>query len=231
MLEQRKVERQKKEQKLFKSFLHSKLYDDKDKQEDKPDSSLPTTNNSNIPEKSIPIEVNKSNPKVFLDIKIGDEEGSRRIEFELFHDKVPKTVENFKSFCKGYTTTDKKVLTYKGTKFHKVIKDFMMQGGDFENGNGTGGCSIYGKKFDDENFVYPHSQDFLLSMANSGPNSNGSQFFITFKPAPWLNGKHVVFGRVIQGGEHVKAFEAVETGDYDVPKKEIVIVDCGEVNN
>ena len=221
LLEQRKIEKQKKEQKLFKSFLHSKLYDDKEETKQKPLST---------PEKCIPKEINPSNPKVFLELKTEDETQSKRVEFELFQDKVPKTSENFRSLCKGFLSADNKTLSYKGVKFHRIIKEFMIQGGDFENGNGTGGYSIYGKKFDDENFIYPHSQELLLSMANAGPNSNGSQFFITFKETPWLDGKHVVFGRVIKGGEHIKQLENFACGENNVPIKDIVIVDCGEIN-
>ena len=105
----------------------------------------------------------------------------------------------------------------------------MMQGGDFENANGTGGCSIYGKKFDDENFYYKHSKSGLLSMANSGPNTNGSQFFITFKETPWLDGKHVVFGRVTNGMDVINEVEEITTSDQDKPTKEVKIVDCGQL--
>ncbi len=221
LLEQRKIEKHKKEQKLFKSFLSTKLYEDKNEIKS-------TVSNSNAPGKSIPLEINPNNPKVYFDLKVGDETELKRIEFELFKDQVPKTAENFRTFCKGYTTEENKVISYKSSMFHRIIKGFMMQGGDFENGNGTGGYSIYGKKFDDENFVYPHSQELLLSMANSGPNSNGSQFFITFKETPWLNGKHVVFGRVIKGHEHIKEIENVPCGENDVPTISVMIVDCGE---
>ena len=172
-----------------------------------------------------PKEINKENPKVFLDIKIGEQE-AKRVEIELYKDKVPKTCENFRCLCTGEKGEK---LHYKGSIFHRVIKNFMIQGGDFENANGTGGSSIYGKKFDDENFVYSLSREGLLAMANSGPNTNGSQFFITLKDTPWLNGKHVVFGQVIKGMEVVKEVEAVETDGQDKPKVTVVIENCGEI--
>ena len=174
-----------------------------------------------------PKEQNKENPVVFLDIKIGDNE-AKRVEIELYKDKVPKTCENFRCLCTG-EKGDK--LHYKGSIFHRVIKNFMIQGGDFENANGTGGSSIYGKKFDDENFTYSLSREGLLAMANSGPNTNGSQFFITLKDCPWLNEKHVVFGQVIKGMDVVKEVEKVETDGQDKPKVNVVIENCGEIKN
>ena len=172
-----------------------------------------------------PKEQNKENPVVFLDIKIGDKE-AKRVEIELYKDKVPKTAENFRCLCTGEKGEK---LHYKGSIFHRVIKNFMIQGGDFENANGTGGSSIYGKKFDDENFVYSLSREGLLAMANSGPNTNGSQFFITLKDCPWLNEKHVVFGQVLKGMDVVKEVEAVETDGQDKPKINVVIENCGEI--
>ena len=172
-----------------------------------------------------PTEQNPTNPVVFLDIKIGEKE-KQRVEIELFKDKVPKTCDNFRCLCTG-----EKKITYKGSIFHRVIRNFMVQGGDFENADGTGGKSIYGDQFEDENFYYAHSREGLVSMANSGKDTNGSQFFITLKDTAWLNGKHVVFGRVIKGMEVVREIEEVQTDDDDKPKVDVVIENCGEIKD
>ena len=177
-------------------------------------------------ESSLP-KYNPKNPKVFMDIKIGDNE-SEKIIFELFQDRTPLTADNFKCICTGEKSTEEQELNYKGNKFHRIIKNFMAQGGDITMGNGTGGHSIYGRNFDDEQVWLPHSEKGLLSMANAGPNTNGSQFFITFVETPHLNEKHTVFGRVISGWDVVKKMEEVETGESDVPKTDVLIESCGE---
>ena len=151
-----------------------------------------------------------------------------RVVFELFGD-VPKTSENFRGICTGDYGGRGMGLLYKDVKFHRVIKGFMMQGGDTTHGNGQGGQSIYGDRFDDEKLWYPHTHKGLLSMANSGPNTNGSQFFICFGAAPHLDRKHTVFGRVIHGWDICAKVEQLETGENDRPIRDVTIVACGEL--
>ena len=208
------IENQKKtnnlnEKKFSKNIFKQKLYDDKP---------------NNFKPNFIPEKINENNPKCFFDIKIGNENNLKRIEFELFKNHVPKTSENFRCLCTG-----EKNLHYKNSIFHRIIKDFAISGGDFENNDGTGGKSIYGKTFEDENFYYAHNKEGILTMANSGKNSNGSQFFITLKETPWLDGKNVVFGRVIKGMDVVYEIAEVETDGQNKPEEEVKIVDCGEI--
>ena len=172
----------------------------------------------------------QENAQTYFDMTIGTEgeEGyeSGRVVFELFNIDVPKTGENFRALCTGEKGPD---FHYKGNCFHRVISGFMTQGGDTTAGNGTGGKSIYGEKFEDEQIWYPHTHKGVLSMANAGPNTNGSQFFICYDTTPHLNNKHTIFGRVIHGYDICEKAEQVEKGASDKPLKEVKIADCGEL--
>jgi len=169
-------------------------------------------------------------PRVFFDITIGGAPAGR-ITFELYNDVVPKTVENFRALCTGEKGMGKsgKALHFKGSKFHRIIPNFMCQGGDFTAGNGTGGESIYGAKFADENFQEKHTGPGILSMANAGPNTNGSQFFICTVKTEWLDNKHVVFGRVVEGLDVMKKMEAEGTQSGKT-KRDVAIADCGQLS-
>ncbi|GKV12483.1 hypothetical protein SLEP1_g23620 [Rubroshorea leprosula] len=173
----------------------------------------------------------KPNPKVFFDILIGNAKAGR-VVMELFADTVPKTAENFRALCTGEKGIglSGKPLHYKGSTFHRIIPNFMCQGGDFTRGNGTGGESIYGLKFADENFHLKHNGPGCLSMANAGANTNGSQFFICTEKTPWLDGKHVVFGKVMHGYAVVKHMESVGS-DSGKTSQPVVIEECGQLGD
>ena len=173
----------------------------------------------------------RGNPRVYFDITL-DGVAAGRVVMQLRKDVVPKTAENFRALCTGVKADGTKLeegFGYKNSTFHRVIPDFMCQGGDFTNHNGTGGKSIYGEKFADENFTLKHTGPGLLSMANSGPASNGCQFFVTCDACDWLDNKHVVFGKVVDGMLTVRKIEAVAVGANSKPKLPIVVTQSGEM--
>ncbi|ODV79236.1 uncharacterized protein CANTADRAFT_6394 [Suhomyces tanzawaensis NRRL Y-17324] len=169
----------------------------------------------------------ETNRIVFLDVSNGSDL-SGRIKIELF-EGLPRTTENFRQFCTGEYRENRRPVGYKNAPFHRIIKGFMIQGGDFVRGNGSGSTSIHGRQyFDDEGFTYDHKK-YTVSMANSGPNTNGCQFFVCCRDVPELDGRHVVFGRVVEGFDIVDRIEAAAVDKEDRPRQEIKIVDCGEM--
>ena len=166
---------------------------------------------------------NPENSIVIFDLS-SNGEPLGRVFFELYMDDCPRTAENFRALCTGEVSD----CHFLGSKFHRVIPDFVCQGGDFTRGDGTGGRSIYGGKFEDENFTHPHDRPGLLSMANAGPNTNGSQFFVTLRATPHLNGKHCVFGKVIDGMAVVREVEKCGSSPRGTTTKQIKIEWCGQ---
>ncbi|CCE79340.1 Piso0_001397 [Millerozyma farinosa CBS 7064] len=170
------------------------------------------------------------NPIVFFDLSVqGLYEYLGRVKFELFAEELPITTENFRQFCTGEYRENGIPIGYKGSTVHRVIRGFMIQGGDFVRRNGTGSTTIYGRShFPDEGFTYDHKK-YYLSMANTGPNTNGCQFFICCRDLPHLDGKHVVFGKVVEGFDIIHTIESVETDAQESPKSQVLITNCGEM--
>jgi peptidyl-prolyl cis-trans isomerase B (cyclophilin B) len=212
---------------IYKYFFKKKIENPEKHQENKEAvSSLLKELESDEEERTPPVNVENTALYPYFDVEMeGDKAG--RIVFQMFDDEAPKTCRNFRHLCGKNIMNNSKRPSYQGVPFHRIIKDFMIQGGDITNGDGTGGYSIYGEKFEDENLNMEHNQPGLLSMANAGPNTNGSQFFITTKEAPWLNGKHVVFGIVMKGMDVVQKLENVETDEQDVPRLRCRILKSG----
>jgi peptidyl-prolyl isomerase H (cyclophilin H) len=173
----------------------------------------------------------KDNPVVLFDISINNQKPYERIFIELFADIVPKTAENFRQLCTGEQIRNNQPIGYKHTFFHRIVPDFVIQGGDFVFHNGKGSYSIYGETFPDENFIIKHDQPGIVSMANTGPNTNGCQFFITLAPCSWLDGKHVAFGKVndLNSLNVIKRIEKIKVDDKGLPFGTVEIVQCGQM--
>eukprot|EP01060_Flectonema_neradi_P013904 TRINITY_DN20620_c0_g1_i1.p1 TRINITY_DN20620_c0_g1~~TRINITY_DN20620_c0_g1_i1.p1 ORF type:complete len:192 (+),score=28.47 TRINITY_DN20620_c0_g1_i1:114-689(+) len=176
--------------------------------------------------------VSEDTPKVFFEVSIGGVAEPQKIIFELFQDTVPRTAENFRCLCTGEKgcSDDNKLLFYKNCPFHRIVEGFTAQAGDITKGDGTGGISIYGKHFDDEPFgpKSSHLGPGIISMANDGPNSNSSQFFIVLSPLTYLDQVHVVFGQVIEGFDVLHAISRCGTAS-GIPKKPVIITECGQL--
>jgi peptidyl-prolyl isomerase H (cyclophilin H) len=194
---------------------------------------MPTVTTTTGPDPAVMEAIERGNAVVFFDVALGEGTNAPvlgRIKLELFVQDCPKTCENFRQFCTGEFLRNEQPCGYKGSIFHRVIKGFMIQGGDFLNQNGTGKLSIYGPSFPDENFIHKHNQPGMLSCANSGKDTNGCQFFITTAPADWLDGKHVVFGKVLDATSMltVRKCEAVPVNG-STPRMPLKIIECGEL--
>ncbi len=178
---------------------------------------------------SIPPAAANGNPIAFVDVAIGGQQVGR-MQFELFADRLPKTCENFLKLCTGEVARGHRPLGYKGAQFHRVVRNFIAQGGDIANHDGTGATTVWGTRFfADEGFYFNHDRAGMLSMANSGPNTNGSQFLVTLGPSHDLDHKHVCFGQLVDGLHVLRAIEAVHTNASSKPILPVQIAECGEM--
>ncbi len=198
---------------LFKSVFRNDLYNDQ---------------KLVVKEKWIPTDVNPDNPKVFFYIRVGTKSG-RRVEIELFKDRLPITAENFRSLCTGESNTESFQFHYKNTPFYHIDKGNFVAGGDIENKDGTGGYSIYGRNFEDEHFIYPHSQAGVVSMLNNGKDTNNSKFIITLKSISTFDEKYIVVGRVVVGMDVIWEINELGTDMNGKPYLDAMIEECGEI--